>query len=213
MKGAAELLSLIELRLNLFWFYFTGENHSSKKEGRKPEYLGKIPDNQLQKMANTKAQKIILFHIHTQTHVCECIFCMSLHTHTKTHTHTHTYTRAHAHAHTHTCTRACTHIQTHTHMSTHKSTHTHTHARAMMIMIMIMIITFKGAIRDFLHPLAAPRTVSSTHAQVARAQSCANHVQHIERSSRASVMLRATWYEGTAQLLSLTELKLHLFEL
>ena len=33
------------------------------------------------------------------------------------------------------------------------------------------------------------------------------------RFSRASVMLRATWYEGTAQLLSLTELKSHLFEL
>ena len=38
-------------------------------------------------------------------------------------------------------------------------------------------------------------------------------MQHIERLSRASVMLRATWYEGTAQLLSLTELKSHLFEL
>ena len=34
---------------------------------------------------------------------------------------------------------------------------------------------------------------------------CADHVQH--------VVLRATWYEGTAQLLSLTELKSHLFEL
>ena len=44
-------------------------------------------------------------------------------------------------------------------------------------------------------------------------QSCANYVQHIERLSRASVMLLATWYQGTAQLLSLTELKLHLFEL
>ena len=42
---------------------------------------------------------------------------------------------------------------------------------------------------------------------------CANHVQHIERLSRANVMLRATWYEGTAQLLSLTEVKSHLFEL
>ena len=50
------------------------------------------------------------------------------------------------------------------------------------------------------------------YAQVARAQSCANHVQHIERLSRASVMLRATWYEGTAQLLSLTELKSHFLE-
>ena len=35
--------------------------------------------------------------------------------------------------------------------------------------------------------------------------SSAYHVQH--------VVLRATWYEGTAQLLSLTELKSHLFEL
>ena len=55
--------------------------------------------------------------------------------------------------------------------------------------------------------------LSQTYAQVARAQPCANHVQHIERLSHASVMLRATWYEGTAQLLSLTELKLHLVEL
>ena len=39
------------------------------------------------------------------------------------------------------------------------------------------------------------------------------HMQPIELLSRASVMLRATWYEGTAQLLSLTELKSHLFEL
>ena len=28
-----------------------------------------------------------------------------------------------------------------------------------------------------------------------------------------NVVLRATWYEGTAQMLSLTELKSHLFEL
>ena len=65
----------------------------------------------------------------------------------------------------------------------------------------------------FYNLLTAPRTVSNTYAQVARAQSCTNHVQHIKRPSRASVMLRATWYEGTAQLLSLTELKSHLLEL
>ena len=41
----------------------------------------------------------------------------------------------------------------------------------------------------------------------------ANDMQHIERLSRASVMLRATRYEGTAQLLSLTEVKSYLFEL
>ena len=82
-----------------------------------------------------------------------------------------------------------------------------------IIIIIIIIIAFKGAIRDFYNLLTAPRTVSNTYDQVARAQPCANHVQHIERLSRASVMLRATWYEGTAQLLSLTELKSHLFEL
>ena len=65
----------------------------------------------------------------------------------------------------------------------------------------------------FYNLLTAPRAVSNTYAQVARTQSCANHVQHIERFSRASVMLRAAWYEGTAQLLSFTELKSHLFEL
>ena len=47
------------------------------------------------------------------------------------------------------------------------------------------IIALKGAIRNFYNLLIAPRTVSNTYAQVGRAQSCANHVQHIERLSRA----------------------------
>ena len=34
--------------------------------------------------------------------------------------------------------------------------------------------------------LTAPRIVPNTYAQVARAQSCPNHEQHIERSSRAT---------------------------
>ena len=57
-----------------------------------------------------------------------------------------------------------------------------------MMMMMIIIIAFKGAIRDFFfnNLLTAPRTVSNTYAQVARAQSCANHVLHIERLSRAT---------------------------
>ena len=38
----------------------------------------------------------------------------------------------------------------------------------------------------FYNLLTAPRTDSNTCAQVARAQSCANHVQHIERLSRAT---------------------------
>ena len=51
----------------------------------------------------------------------------------------------------------------------------------MMTMTMMMIIALKGAIRDFYNLLTALGTVSNTYAQVARAQSRANHVQHIER--------------------------------
>ena len=50
----------------------------------------------------------------------------------------------------------------------------------------IIIITLKGAIRDFYNLLTAPRTVSNMYAQVARAQLCANHVQHIECLSHAT---------------------------
>ena len=54
-----------------------------------------------------------------------------------------------------------------------------------IIMIMIIIIiAFKGAIVYNL--LTAPRTVSNAYAQVARAQSCANHVQHIGCLPRAT---------------------------
>ena len=82
--------------------------------------------------------------------------------------------------------------------------------------MIIIVIAFKGAIRDFFFTVSSQRRELSpacTLAEVAQAQPCANHVQHIERLSRASVVLRATWYEGTAELLSLTELKSHLFEL
>ena len=56
----------------------------------------------------------------------------------------------------------------------------------MMLMMMIITIALKGANRDFYNLLTAPRTVSNMNAQVARAQSCANHVQHLERLSRAT---------------------------
>ena len=39
----------------------------------------------------------------------------------------------------------------------------------MMMMMMMMMIALKGAIRDFYNFLTAPRTVSNTYAQVARA--------------------------------------------
>ena len=49
-----------------------------------------------------------------------------------------------------------------------------------------MIIALKSAIRDLYNLLTAPRFVSNTYAQVTRTQSCANHVQHIGRLSRAT---------------------------
>ena len=53
----------------------------------------------------------------------------------------------------------------------------------MMIMIIIITIVLKGVIRDLYNLLTAPRTVSNTNAEVAQAQSCANHAQHVERLS------------------------------
>ena len=53
--------------------------------------------------------------------------------------------------------------------------------------IIRVIIAFQGTILDlFYNFLTAPRTVSNMYTQVAQAQSCANHVQHIERLSRAT---------------------------
>ena len=71
----------------------------------------------------------------------------------------------------------------------------------------------KAQFEMFYNLLTAQPTVSNTYAQVARRNgvqitcntSGAYHVQH--------VVLRATWYEGTVHLLSLTELKSHFFQL
>ena len=55
----------------------------------------------------------------------------------------------------------------------------------MIIMkIIIIIIALKGAIRD-LFTISSLRH-SNTYAQVANAQSCANHVQHIKHLSRVT---------------------------
>ena len=74
----------------------------------------------------------------------------------------------------------------------------------------IIVIAFKGAIRDFFAISVLRRELSPTSQWPGRnrVQTTCNtlsayHVQH--------VMLFATWYEGTAQLLSLTEFKLYLF--
>ena len=64
-------------------------------------------------------------------------------------------------------------------------------------------------------------TISSQHRKLSPTRTLKwpghNRVQIMCNTSSAyrvqHVVLRATWYEGTAQLLSLTELKSHLFEL
>ena len=50
-----------------------------------------------------------------------------------------------------------------------------------IIIIIIIIIALKAPFEIFYILLTAPRTVSNTYAEVARAQSCANRMQHIER--------------------------------
>ena len=75
---------------------------------------------------------------------------------------------------------------------------------------MIIMIAFKGAVRDFLQ---------SPHCT-------ANCLQHVRSSGQGAIVCKsrathgalitcnmscATWYEGTTQLLSLTELKSLLF--
>ena len=78
------------------------------------------------------------------------------------------------------------------------------------MVLLIIIIALKGTIRYFLQ---SP-------------QCAANRLQHVRSSGPGAIMcnkssachmqhavLGASLYEGTAQLLSLTELKSHLFEL
>ena len=79
--------------------------------------------------------------------------------------------------------------------------------RRRVVMMTMIMMALKGVIRDL---LTASRTVSNTHAQAAKAQLCSNHMQHI-RALITCNMSCATWYEGTAQLLSLTEFRSHLF--
>ena len=77
-----------------------------------------------------------------------------------------------------------------------------------------IMIAFKGAIREFLQsPHCAANRLQHLRSsgpgryrvQITCNTSSVYHVQH--------VVLRATWYEGTAQLLNLTEFKSNLFEL
>ena len=62
-----------------------------------------------------------------------------------------------------------------------------------------------SSLRSELSPTRTLKWPERSRVQITCSTSSAYHVQH--------VMLRATWYEGTAQLLSLTELRPHLSQL
>ena len=83
------------------------------------------------------------------------------------------------------------------------------------LQIIIRIIAFKGAIRDFLQsPHSAANCLQHAHSSGPGAIVCKSRATHRALiTCNMSCYVLATWYEGTAQLLSLTELKSHLFEL
>ena len=77
-------------------------------------------------------------------------------------------------------------------------------------MMMMMIIALKGAIRDLLQsPHCAANCLKHVRLSGLGAIVCKSRAAH-----RALIThnMCATWYEGTAQLLSLTEFQSHLFE-
>ena len=114
---------------------------------------------------------------------------------------------------------ACAHTNTHSHIHTHACnthTRTHTHTRIYIFLNNNNNNNNNNHIerrnsRFVYNILTAPRTVSTrtlkwpgrNRVQIMCNTSSAYYVQH--------VVLHATLYEGTAQLLSLTELTLHLF--
>ena len=57
---------------------------------------------------------------------------------------------------------------------------------------LLVIMTLNGAVRYVCYLPTAPRTVSNTHTRLAHVISCANHVQHIGRLSRAACVPRGT---------------------
>ena len=78
--------------------------------------------------------------------------------------------------------------------------------------LIIIIIASKGAIRDFFtisslrgepSPTPTVKWLGCNHVQITCSTWSAYYVQH--------VVFCGTWYKGTAQLLSLTEFKSHLF--
>ena len=86
---------------------------------------------------------------------------------------------------------------------------------SIIIIIIIIIIAFKGAIRDFLQsPHSAANCLQHARSSGPGAIVCKSRATHRALiTCNMSCYVRATWYEGTAQLLSSTELKSHSFQL
>ena len=81
-----------------------------------------------------------------------------------------------------------------------------------MMMMMMKMIELKGAIRDFLQsPHCAANCLQYARSGGPGAIVCKSRATH--KALITCSMSCATWYEGTAQLLSSTELKSYLFEL
>ena len=78
--------------------------------------------------------------------------------------------------------------------------------------ITIIIITLKGTSRDFSQsPQCTVNCLQHVRSSGQGAIVCKSHTTH--PVPIISSMPSATWYKGTAQLLSLTEFILHLFQL
>ena len=81
-----------------------------------------------------------------------------------------------------------------------------------IIIIIVIIIAFKGAIRDFLQsPHCAANCLQHARSSGPGAIVCKSRAAH--PALITCNMSCATWYEGTAQLLSSADFKSHLFEL
>ena len=77
-------------------------------------------------------------------------------------------------------------------------------------LMIIIIVALKGAIPDFLQsPHCAANCLQHVRSSGPDAIECKSRAAH--RALITCNMYCATWYEGTAQLLSWTELKSHFF--
>ena len=82
--------------------------------------------------------------------------------------------------------------------------------RPPIIIIIIIIITLKGAIQDILQsPHCTTNRLQHVHSSGLGVIMCKSRASH--QALITCNMQCATWYEGTARLLSFTESKLHLF--